>query len=211
MKESVDADWSQWQEQIRDYLRKQGFLPTPTQAGLEVPFDLVSDSWMAADLEPQKLRSLCRLSEAVGDAVERASVVMFLWYLTNDQPYLRLPEDEEADRRGRISALFREALLALPAEELRETWRIRWELLFAASAGEWKRVGELVRRWMELDPASERDALRAVIRINFLSVYPIREIHMAPDWWGAYEGANYSGVGELFATIYALQLDDRSP
>lgn len=211
MRNSAETDWSHWQQQIRGYFESHGFLPTPTLEGLEVPIDILTDCWMAADTNPKELPALCRTQDAVGSPIERAAVVLFLWYLTGDEPYLRLPETEERERREAMASLFEEAVVVLPVDEIDDPRRIRWELLFAASANQWMRVDELVRQWIHVEPAAERNALAALARINFLSVSSFREDYRVPDYWGSYEGAKYSAAGGLLASIQALQLDNRSP
>ena len=95
MSEARADPWTGWQHQISEYLYEHGLLPTPTTEGIEIPFDVATDCWMAADTQPEELPSLCRLTSAAGTVAERGAVVLFLAYLSNDEPYLRLPEPED--------------------------------------------------------------------------------------------------------------------
>lgn len=209
MSETAPDAWLTWQRQIADYFREHRLLPTPTEEGLEIPFDVVAACWRAADAQPEDLPSLCRLSEAMGDEVERGAVLLFLSHLSNDEPYLRLPEPEESERRAAVQRLFSDAVCLLPVDQIDTAWRIRWELIFAASADLWDRTQSLVQRWIAIAPDRESDALTALARVNFLSAHPSCNADWVSDWWTSYEGATYSPVGELIASLYAAKLDDR--
>jgi hypothetical protein len=210
MTDLATDSWTRWQERISEHFKEHALLPTPTTEGIEIPFDVASECWMVADMRPDELPSLCRLTSAMGSPVERAAVILFLADLRTDQPYLRLPEDEEADRRAAIEKLFRDAVCLLPVDEIDVPWRVRWELPFAAIAGIWPRVTALIQRWIALAPNEETQALTSLARINFLSVHPARTDDWVSDWWSPYEGSQYSHVGELLAALFASRLDART-
>jgi hypothetical protein len=209
MSEMMTDSWTGWQQQISAHLYENGLLPMLT-AGLEVPFDVASECWIVADTSPEELPSLCRLTDAMGSVTERAAVLLFLSYLSNDEPYLRLPEPEESRRRAAVRKLYSDAVALLPADQIDTAWRIRWELPFAASVGLWDRTRALVQQWSALAPSEERDALTALARINFLSVHPARSGAWDFDWWSSYEGSQCSQIGGLLASVFAARLDDRT-
>jgi hypothetical protein len=200
--------WDVWRQQISAYLDEHGFLPTLGTEGIDIPFDVAADCWMVAD--PSELPSLCRLTDAMGAAPARAAVLLFLAHLSDDEPYLRLPEPEESERRATVRKLFSDGIALLPVDQLDTAWWIRWELPFAAKAERWDRVDALVRQWTVLAPGEERDALTAFARINLLSVHPARSSDFVDDWWSPYEGSQYADIGDIFASLYAARLDNRA-
>jgi hypothetical protein len=119
------TDWSRWREGIQQYLAKHGYLPTPTAEDLEIPDDLVMDCWQAADTGPEKLRSVCHITDAFGGPAERGAVLLLLWHLTTDKLHPQLPETDETERRATVSRLFADTVLRMPVAEIDEPWRVR--------------------------------------------------------------------------------------
>jgi hypothetical protein len=205
------SSWALWSQQIQEFLAKHGVLPTPTTGGLSLPHDLLGEAWTAADIYPGQLPDLCRIHGAVGPAAERGAVVLFAWHFAHDEPFLRLPETDEASRHELVEQLLRDAVTAFPVDAINDPWLLRWELLFAAGIKDWERVDELTRRWMAIDSATQHDARAALARIYFLSAHPADKSEWVPDWWVTYEGSEYSFAGEVLSSLYALKLDERSP
>ncbi|MGB7217799.1 MAG: hypothetical protein WBD07_03230 [Vicinamibacterales bacterium] len=210
MTEPTSGAWGLWQQQISVYLHEHGLLPTLTTEGIDIPFNVAADCWMMADTRPSELPSLCRLTDAMGTPAERGAVILFLAHLSDDEPYLRLPEPEESERRAAVQKIFADAVALLPVDQVETPWHVRWELPFAAKIGLWDRIDALVRRWVALAPSEERDALTTLARINFLSVHPARPSDWVSDWWSPYEGSQHAQVGDLFASLLAARLDDRT-
>lgn len=121
MSDTTTDAWTTWQQQISKHLDEHGLLPTPTTEGLEIPFDVVNECWLVADTSPEELPSLCRLTDAMGSVADRASVLLFISYLSNDEPYLRLPEPEESERRAAVRKLYSDAISLLPVDQIDST------------------------------------------------------------------------------------------
>jgi hypothetical protein len=177
-----------------------------TSTKLEIPFDIVTESWMAGN--EQELAELCRLSNAAGGPAERAATLLFLWHLTTNDPFA-LPEYEQASWKAMLGSANAMALSMLTADDIDEPWWIRWELLYAAAAEQWDRSQELVRRWIAVAPTEERSARSALARVLAVSVQPVRQ-RFIPDWWLPYEGAGDAEFGTELVWLRSLHLGEAS-
>jgi hypothetical protein len=177
-----------------------------TSTKLEIPFDIVTESWMAGS--EQELAELCRLSNAAGGPAERAATILFLWHLTTNDPFA-LPEYEQASWKAMLGRANAMALSMLTSDDIDQPWRIRWELLYAAAADQWDRAQELVRRWIAIAPAEERSARAALARVLAVSVQPARQPFI-PDWWLPYEGADDAEFGTQLVWWYSLHVGEAS-
>lgn len=201
--------WQTWRADIEKHFSDKKRLPTQTDGNVLPPADLVADFWIASEMEPTKLSSICGIGLAGDNPVDRAATVLLLARLITDEPYLRLPEDEAASILDDVRELFAQAVDALPVQKVESPWQCRWELLHACTANRWARVDDLFRRWIALAPDEEAKALTSKCEAYFLSAHPLRGTEWFPDWWMPYEGSDYRQFGEMFATMFARRLDDR--
>jgi hypothetical protein len=203
--------WAGWLDSVREYLKKHGRLPIPGMPGPALPSDLISDAWATISSGRHVEDKEFSMAEAMGEPPSRAAVLIYLWDLLNSESFGLLSEHDESEAKGSFRSLLREATSLVPVEEISEVWQLRWELLFAALAGDWSRAGALVKHWSLMHPHESDSAQISLARVYLLSVHPaVVHQELMPAVWVDHARAPLAQFSTSVATLIALRLDDRS-